>query len=253
MKQEKLPLFFLVFVLGCLYTEGAQAQQNRFRATLISGINLSQIDGDLQKGYRHQAYNIGLSSAIIFKPNFDISLEAFYNQKGARPSPQGTQTSRINSSIDLNYADIVGLFNFHAFPHRSKEFYTQTIKIGFSYGRLLSSHTDIKYNNIRLTEYEQIINKGLLKEDISLVLGMSWQLNPRWGIMFRHTNSLKRIYQKEQPLPSSVSIPNTEKDFRYLMPYNFSLQVFYHFVSPHKAVGIIRNAKNGGGDPLEEL
>lgn len=250
-KTTFIYLFFIIFF--SLYTEGVSAQQRRFRATIISGVNLSQIDGDFQKGYRHKGLNLGLSCAAVFKPNFDISAEMFLNQKGAQPAPTGSpQTSRLYSTVNLNYADMVGLFNFHSFPHKTKDFYRQTIKMGLSYGRLLSSNIEVRYNNINLTEYEQEITKGLIKDDLSFVVGMAWQFTPRLGIMFRHSNSIKRIYEKTKPIPYQA-VPSTEREFRYFAPYNFSLQVFYHFISPHKALGVRRNSRNGGGDPLEEL
>ncbi len=245
-------IVFLTIIIFC-YTEGGAAQ-SRFRATIIGGVNLSQIDGDIQQGYRKKNVNIGLSCAAVFKPDFDISLEAFYNPRGAKPVSSGDfQGSKLHATMNLQYADVVGLFNFHSFPHRSKDFYRQTLKLGFSYGRLLKSQVDVKYNGrLSLTEYEQELLKGIRKDDISLVLGVAWQFNPRLGIMFRHTNSLRRIYEKKGS-GSFPQIPTSEKDFRYLTPYFFSVQAFYHFVSPHKTLGVRRNKRNGGGDPLEEL
>jgi Outer membrane protein beta-barrel domain len=236
-----------------LCTEVIQAQ-SRFRATVIGGVNLSQIDGDLQQGYRKKNLSVGLSCAAVFKPDLDVSAELFYNPRGARPSPEGSpQSSKLFATMNFQYADAVMLFNFHSFPHKTKDFYRQTLKLGFSYGRLLKSGIDIKYNGrVAQTEYEQELLKGLKKDDISLVVGAAWQFNPRWGVMLRHTSSLRRIYERIGA-SSTAQIPNSEKDFRFLSPYFFSIQTFYHFVSPHKTLGVRRNKKNGGGDPLEEL
>jgi Outer membrane protein beta-barrel domain len=249
-------LFYLTIFILLQNTEGLYSQ-SRFRATGVIGLNFTQLDGDLQQGYHKKGASLGLSSAIIIKPDFDISLEAFYNQRGARPISVGTsQESRYRTSIDINYADIVTLFNFHAFPSKSKQYYIQTLKIGFSYGKLLNSRIDMRYNNIKFTEYEQQILKGIKKDDISLVLGLAWQITPQLGVMFRHSNSLRRIYENKQPLsaPSPSFIPISHKDIRYLNPYHFSLHTFYHFVSPHKVIGVRKNKRGGsGGDPLEEL
>ena len=223
----------------------------------MGGLNLSQIDGDLQEGYRKKDVCLGLSSAYIFRPDFDIGVEAFYNQRGAQPaslndSPEGFYRTRI----DLKYADVAALLNFHAYPHKSKLYYIQTIKLGVSYGRLLQSDVDMQKRIIRNTEYEQLILKGIKKDDVSLIFGVGWQFTPQLGLMIRHISSLRRIYDRNEQkvvLPSS-SIQQGFKDITYLKPYNFSIQVFYHFISPHKTIGVRANKKgNGENDPLEEL
>jgi hypothetical protein len=249
-------ILYGLIVFFAFHTEGGYAQQSRFRATAIGGVNLSQIDGDFQEGYRRKNVCIGLSSAVIFRPDFDISLEAFYNPRGAQPLPEGTtQQTRYRTTIDLKYADVVALLNFHAFPHKSKLYYVQSLKIGMSYGRLLNSSVAMRYNNLSFAEYEQQIIKGLRKDDIAFILGLGWQLSPQFGFMFRHSYSIRAIYQKKESIfvtpPSFIPIAN--RDINYLKPYYISLHTFFHFVSPHKAVGVRRNKIGGGGDPLEEL
>ena len=243
-------------VLWALNTEGGYAQ-SRFRATVIVGINLSQIDGDLQQGYRKKDVCVGLSSAYIFKPDFDISLEAFYNPRGAQPASLiDSPIELYRTRIDLKYADVAALFNFHGYPHRSKLYYIQTLKVGVSYGRLLKSDVEMRKGTTRNTEYEQQILKGIRKDDVSLILGVAWQFTPRLGLMIRHTSSLRRIYDKREVIAmfQSPSISQGNKNLPYLNPYNFSVQVFYHFISPHKIIGVRRNKKgNGENDPLEEL
>jgi hypothetical protein len=237
-------------------TEGGYAQ-NRFRATAISGINLSQVDGDLQQGYRKKDLCIGLSSAYIFRPDFDVSVEAFYNPRGAQPpalldSPEGV----YRTSIDLKYADVATLFSFHAYPHKSKLFYIQTLKLGVSYGRLLSSDIEMQKGSTRNTEFEKQLLQGISKNNINLIFGIAWQFTPQFGLMIRHSNSLRKIYDKREllRLGQSSGIPQSDKNFPYLNPYNFSIQVFYHFLSPHKVIGVIKSKKGGGeSDPLEEL
>ena len=249
-------LICLLSILGALNTEGGYAQ-NRFRVTVIGGINLSQIDGDLQQGYRKKDVCLGLSSAYVFRPDFDISLEAFYNQRGAQPASLNDSPEAVyRTLIDLKYADVAALLNFHAYPHRSKLYYIQTIKLGVSYGRLLQSDIEMRKKTIRNTEYEQHFLKSIGKEDVSFLFGLAWQFTPRLGLMIRHTSSLRRIYDKKEhfaTLPTS-SVPQSYKDIPYLSPYNFSIQVFYHFISPHKVIGVRKNKKgNGESDPLEEL
>ncbi len=243
-------------VLLALNTEGGYAQ-SRFRATAIGGLNFSQIDGDFQQGYRKKDVCIGISGAYIFKPDFDISLEAFYNPRGTKPAPLiDSPNDLYRTRIDLKYADVAALFNFHGYPHKSKLYYIQTLKFGLSYGRLLKSDIEILKGTTRITEYEQQLLKGIRRDNVNLILGVAWQFTPQLGLMIRHTNSLKRIYDKRNPvtIAQSTYVPPGNNNFPYLNPYNFSIQVFYHFISPHKVIGVRGNKKgNGESDPLEEL
>jgi hypothetical protein len=251
--MKKLLCLFCICV--ALNTEGYA--QNRFRATAICGLNLSQIDGDLQQGYRKKDMCIGLSSAYIFRPDFDISLEAFYSPRGAKPAPLiDSKEDFYRTNIALKYADIATMFSFYAYPHKSKLYYIQTLKVGVSYGRLLRSDIDMRRQSFRNTEYEKQISNALRKDDVSIIVGAAWQFTPQLGLMIRHTSSLRRIYDKREVLTlgQTSSIPQSNKNIPYLSPYNFSIQVFYHFLSPHKVIGT-RIGKKGIGesDPLEEL
>jgi hypothetical protein len=251
--EKKITTLLLNILFLSIYTEGVIAQ-SLFRATAIGGVNLSQVDGDLQQGYRKKDISVGLSCAAIIRPDFDVSLELFYNPQGAKPASEGSnQTSKLFADMSLHYADVIGLFNFHSIPLKSRSFYRQTIKLGFSYGRLLKSDINIRYNGrIPLEEYDKELLKNLKKEQISLVVGAAWQITPRWGFMIRHTSSFKKIYEKSKFI-FSASVPSSEKEFRYLKPYYLSIHTFYHFLSPHKTLGVKSNSRIGNGDPLEEL
>jgi hypothetical protein len=250
MKDLFLKVSF-VFIFFSLKTEGG-VSQNIFRATVASGLNFSQIDGDFQQGYKRKDLNLGLIGDIVVKPNIDFSLELFYNPRGTTPSKYGSQDSKLYTAIQLKYADVNTMFNYHYTPNKSKTHYIQTLKVGLGYGRLLKSKFSIKQNTFSLDDYEQFLLNNIKKDDFTLILGAAWHLTPRLGIMVRHTSSLNTIFDKRK-IDIAQLPANSEKDFKYLRPYFLSFNLIYHIISPHKIVGIRKNVTGGGGDPLEEL
>ena len=146
---------YKIFLCATLlfFTEGAVLAQTRFSAKVLTGVNLSQIDGDRQQGYRKRGLSLGLNGSIFIAPDFDVSTELWYNQKGAdykKPAGFG----EFPSTISLNYSEVALLFNYHFLPNRTEQYYTQSLHVGLSYGRLLGSSTAIFKDNQPLTQLE---------------------------------------------------------------------------------------------------
>ena len=88
----------ITLVSFLFFTEGGYAQA-RFKASAFAGINLGQIDGDRQQGFRKLGASLGLDGSIYLRPDFDISTQLLFNQKGAQPSSDNKSTH----NLALNY------------------------------------------------------------------------------------------------------------------------------------------------------
>ena len=240
---KTITLAFLVF-----YTEGGYAQA-RFKATALAGVNLGQIEGDRQEGYRNRGVSLGLDASIYLQPNTDISMELLYNQKGARPDPddKGKQNLTLNT-FSLNYSEVALLLNHHYRPNGLKTYYTQSLFAGLSYGRLLKSSASIIRNNQPLTALESEVVGHLKPHDFSFIVGWSQLFTPRIGASFRFTRSINFVYRN----PNYI-FPSNEIDFEFLKPYFISLHVFYNLVSPNKTMGLKSKKQKERSNPLEEL
>ncbi|MGI6342600.1 MAG: outer membrane beta-barrel protein [Bacteroidales bacterium] len=130
MKQILIKTLLTVAILTYSYICEAQI----FKAKVISGFNLSQVDGDETYGFKKIGYTGGLGVSVHVHKNLAFSLETLYSQKGSRLGSQFRDTID-NVPLDgsyklkLNYAEIPLMF-----------YYTDNIVsagIGVSYNRLV--------------------------------------------------------------------------------------------------------------------
>jgi Outer membrane protein beta-barrel domain len=248
-RKITLPLFFCLLLSANLLHA-----QDRFKAGVAVGLNLTQLDGDLQQGYDKPGLNLGLKGFVIIKPQFDVSAELFFNQKGATYSSSKTlgDTKTLYSIFTFNYADVIFLANFNINPNEAETHYRHTFHTGISFGRLVNSTTSVQRGSIAQTDLEQNITKNYKSNDVSFVIGWSWYITKRMGITLRHTLSLTNMY--ENPLQISSRDIGTA-GYQSLRSYYFSAQVFYNFISPKK-IGVSKNKKkksNKNDDILDEL
>jgi Outer membrane protein beta-barrel domain len=246
-------LYKTLILTCCLFfTEGVTAQA-RFKATVFAGLNMSQIDGDKQDGYRKAGLSLGLNGSVFINPAFDISTELMYNERGAKPTG-GINADQVNeyfSTIGLKYSEIALLANFYLKPNSAKTYYTRSVHMGFSYGRLLRSSTSIYRGNRPAPVIENDVVSGYNPHDVSFIIGWSQLFTQRLGITIRHTTSLTTLYRFE-PMVDANGVQK-EKAFKYLRPYYFSFHVFYNLVSPNKVMGLKVKKKTVATNPLEEL
>ena len=245
---NRYALIIVTFLL--LFTEGASAQQRRFKATAFVGLNMSQIDGDKQEGYRKSGLSLGLDGSVFINPAFDISTELVYSEKGAKPNGpvNADQPTMFYSTFTLKYSEIALLANFYLKPNSAKTYYTRSVHLGFSYGRLLQSSTSIINRNQPATTLEKEVTSNYNPHDISFIIGWSQLFTQRIGVTVRHTTSLNTLYNNP-----NFNAATSDQGFKYLKPYFFSLHVFYNLVSPNKVMGLKVKKKTAATDPLEEL
>lgn len=226
--KKTLPFSILTYCLLANTVLSAQSEQH-FRASIAAGTNFSQIAGDGQAGYHKIGVAIGVKGAYYFKPNFDMGAELMYNSRGSRNNPFTPEATYLDKNVaikaELNYADIALAANFHFMPNENYTFYRQSLQIGLTYGRLLSSSISVNRGIFRDDFLEGDLLKSLRKDDIGFMVGYTWYLTKRFGLGIKHTVSLRNIYDNPRDRLSN-------KDYDSFTPYNLSAQVVFNFASP---------------------
>ena len=254
----KKPLLLFMFCSCLLANATLRAQtEQHFRAGVAAGVNLSQIEGDAQQGYHKIGASIGVKGAYCFKPNFDLSAELLYNARGTRDNPfddpYAADNKQLRLKANLNYADVLLAANFHFAPDKDNNYYRQSLQVGVSYGRLLSSSVAVKWSNFQDKLLADNILDGLKKDDIAFVVGYSFFFTSRLGIAVKHGVSLRPIYDGSQKQGASVA-----SDYREFRPYNLTFQLVYNFVSPKLNVKsqvekALKAKEKRKKNPLEDL
>ncbi|NJN33757.1 MAG: PorT family protein [Saprospiraceae bacterium] len=167
-----------------------------------------------------------------FFKKFELSAELFYNQRGATP---GNNNANFNTrdlpvtTIKLHYADVLIMANFFTRLSSEGTFYRQNWQVGFSYGRLLGSKTDVTRRLQPAEAFAENLSQNYKSDDFALVAGWSLYFTPRLGLNLRHSISLTSLYKNPNFKPT---LNSRERDYFSLTSYFFSAQIFYNFISP---------------------
>ncbi len=220
--------FALLFCL-CLFSTPLLAQQ-RFTGGLFAGVNFAQIDGDFQQGYRKKMFSGGIRAAMILNRKFDIGTELMYNGKGAQPSATDKASRNPNFYMTMHYAEAALTANLH-FDQAEAGYNKKTVQIGISYGRLLSSSSEVsKLTRIDTIKSKQFLQENIKNVDVSLLLGFAYRFTPKIGIAVRHTYSMTPFFER-LILPTSRVTPN-DRDYFLGRSYFLSFHLFYDLWVP---------------------
>ncbi len=169
--------FFIIFSLIAVSLSG-----QAFKASAVTGVNISQLDGDNQAGYHKWGVTAGTRVSYEVYKKMDVSIEFLYSQRGSR------STSDFNPFvIQLNYLELPLIYSLKDWYDEKNKFYKARADLGLSYGYLFSSTENID-------GFEDAL-ENLKKNDLSFILGVGLNFNKRWGIGIRYTRSLIKLYE----------------------------------------------------------
>lgn len=156
--------------------------QNRFKASGVLGLNLSQIDGDLLNGFDQPGLHTGMHVSAILNERWELGMELLYNQQGSRRNIYSNSQS-IYDNIRLNVveAPVQILFNEWKFQ----------LGAGLSYARIINAKV-IDVSGADITELQNF------RDDmINVVLGGTFNFSERWGLNVRWSRSLNNLRQNK--------------------------------------------------------
>jgi Outer membrane protein beta-barrel domain len=239
----------IVFIIICQIPLAAQSS---FKAGVAVGLNFSQINGDNHNGYNKIGASLGIKGGFNLTHNMDICTELFYNNTGSKPSRDDLTLDakfKYMPTVDLQKADMLIIFNVYHKLMPSNEFYKIGLQVGFSYGRLLRSKTEITQYLNPVPKIAEYLNKNYKYSDFGFVFGCSYLFTPRFGASLRHTFSLNKLYRK----PDSTLKVEEVGDFTSFQPYYISCHFFYNFIQPQFKAKDKVGGKKKEINPLERL
>jgi Outer membrane protein beta-barrel domain len=221
--MNKLTLMTLFFLFSMHLSA-----QNRFVGGVFGGLNLAQIDGDFQQGYRKKMFGGGIRAAMLINRNFDIGTELMYNGKGAAPSTTDKSSRSPSFYMSMHYAEAALTTNFH-FDQNEMGFNQKTVQVGISYGRLLKSSNEI--SKLSVTDSNQsnlFLQEKLKSTDVSVIVGFAYRFTPRIGFAVRHSYSITPFFERTLP-PKQRTY---QKEYFLGRSYFLSAQLFYDLWTP---------------------
>lgn len=204
-----LPILLLVATV-------AQAQDKevarRFRATAIAGMNISQVDGDAEAGYRKLGLNAGVGVAAVLAKRWQVGLEMLYSMKGSA-DPNDRDGNGKTLKYTFHYIDVPFFVSFWDWKATDKigEYMKIKIHLGAVYGRLFGGKLRENFVDLDPEEFENRYTKNTF----GYILGA--------GIMF--TRHIGAEFRWEQSILPFSNTANTNKQWHRLV----TVRMMYEF------------------------
>ncbi len=204
----------LAFLLTFFAINALIAQENRFGAGVVVGVNASQITGDKTGGYNKIGIQAGLRGVAFISEKFDLSTELLFSQRGSRSEKNNPRFAFGAGVIQLNYIEVPVLANYKDWLDPEGEYYKINFLAGLSYGRLISASTNRESSH---TGEED----NFAKNDISFMAGVTFYATKNIGITGRFTRSINLLYDNRDE--------GNQSGFNSLRGYLITLQGVYMF------------------------
>ncbi len=167
-------------ILCCLLTSQLSAQT--FKAAIVGGFNLAQIDGDRLGGFHKIGLNTGVKAAAVLSDRWQLSLEMLYVQQGSSRSKTDSPISLFDN-IQLNLVEAPIMLSFSDWKVQAEA--------GISYSNI------INYKVISIIG-DDITDQEMYKSNIFTgILGASYFFTDKWTLNVRWSKNLASFQDRE--------------------------------------------------------
>ncbi len=204
----------IIFLFCCtIQTMLAQKdkEEGRFTATIVAGINISQVDGDEDGVYSKVGFNGGARGGVRFGKKMELCTEILFSQKGS-------YIKRYDKMYHLDYIEVPLLFYYKdwaATNKKNQEYMRVMFGAGLSYSRLLN--TTLREGSLNLKDKPGYVDP-FLKDDLMVMLDANFFFTRNFGINVRWSRSVLTIVHT--PLRSGIS---------YAINRSIIIRVMYRF------------------------
>ena len=193
-----MKLYTILFLLLIAQTIFAQKpkEEGRFTATILAGINISQIDGDEDGSYSKVGFNGGARGGVRFGNRMELCTEILFSQKGS-------YVDNINKIYHLDYLEVPVLFyykDWETIDKRECQYMRVIIGAGLSYSRLLNTTIRQYGTDLATTPGFQ---DPFLKNDLMVMIDANFYFTRNIGLNVRWARSVLTIVQN--PLRQNIT------------------------------------------------
>jgi hypothetical protein len=167
--MKNIILVYLGVFLFCVKSEAQQ-----FKGSIVSGLTLAQIDGDLLSGFNQPGLRGGLHLDSRINDRWSIAMEMAFSQSGSRRQLTDSPGAVIHK-IRLNQVEVPVLVQFTEWKFK--------VGSGLVYQRL--------FNDV--TKFYSFGNNHL-----AFLAACTVQFNERWGMMLSWSKSINAL-QTDNP------------------------------------------------------
>ncbi len=164
------------------------AQEQRFNAGLVLGLNASQIDGDQLAGFDKLGLTGGVRGIARLSEKVAVNVEFLYSERGSKPDALDA-IFEPDIHIDLTYAEVPFYFSFKDW--KITDYYKVQIHTGISFARLINASTIDGYEDDEL-ELDTLVDE-FNSNDLSFLIGASFNFSRSIGVNLRYTRFINKL------------------------------------------------------------
>lgn len=180
--------FKVLSIAFCLLTSLVRIDAQTFKASVLTGLNAGQIDGDFEVGYNKLGLSAGIGIGVNIKPNMMVSTEFLYSQRGSK-NGLFRRDGVPNGSIRIDYISLPVVYKLYDWYQEDKDYYQVWIEGGLAPGRLITA-------NITGSDQPELI-EDFRTTDVSWLLGAGYHITENLFCSFRYTRSISPFYVAE--------------------------------------------------------
>lgn len=218
--MRKFATLVCLTFLFSLLCEKLQAQEQRFKAGVLVGLNASQIRGDDVGGYNRLGVQAGLRAVAIIGEKYDLNIEMLYSQRGSYEKDGCWFNDQGTLHISTHYVEIPVVMTFKDWLDEEDNFYRIQVSGGFSYGRIINTRVESSCEHDGFGEY---FNSG----DFSFTGGVEYFTSPKFSLGVRWSHSLNLLYNREKRPEDNMG--STDDNPNSLRGYFLSFRGVYLF------------------------
>jgi hypothetical protein len=171
----------LMIFLFCVQLKGQQ-----FKASVLSGLTLAQIDGDLLSGFNQPGFRGGFHLDSRLNDRWSLAMEMAFSQSGSRRQLTDAPGAVIHK-IRLNQVEVPVFVQFTEWKFN--------VGAGLAYQRLF--HYAIKdISGSDVTAFYNFRNNHF-----SFIAAGTFRWNDRWGMVISWSKSVNALQTDNPPFP----------------------------------------------------
>jgi hypothetical protein len=172
--MKKTTYFKLLLFALILFTGASQAQQARFKAGVVAGLNFSELTGKTSADY--YGLNVGILGTARLSKHTQAGLEFLFSQNGEYILPEFYPELEYGT-IWLNHIEIPFHLDWLIGVFEKDQFYDWNLNIGVAYTKLIGYRVE-DLNKVDVTD--QIIYEN--KEAYLLQAGTTYHFTKNIGL-----------------------------------------------------------------------
>lgn len=192
-------LWVLIFLVQTVFAQQKRFNpKQRFHIGVITGLNLSQIDGDRYTGYDKAGLLVGLQGIAVLTRRLDLVTELTFSQKGSRIPYPAALYPRNERLLGVDYAEVPFLLRIKLL-HPSSEQKSIELETGFSFARLISSRVEEDITRVRYAYSD--LETTFRRNEFNAIVGMHVEVFKEVNLGLRANMSFSKFYVDNETSP----------------------------------------------------